>query len=82
MLMKVRKHPDDLVSTNIAITDFSGASTLAKGLVTLSVKVGSSERNTVLMVVPSKASYNALLGQDWNNCVGVVPSTVRQSVLL
>ncbi|RYR07456.1 hypothetical protein Ahy_B05g074811 [Arachis hypogaea] len=62
MLIKVGKHPDDLVPTNIAVTDFSGASTPAKGLVTLTVKVGSFERNTVFVVVPSKACYNALLG--------------------
>ncbi|RYR58608.1 hypothetical protein Ahy_A05g024468 [Arachis hypogaea] len=82
MLMKVGKHPDDLVPTNIAITDFSGASTPAKGLVTLEVKVGSSEQNIVYVVVPSKASYNALLGQDWIHGVGAIPSTVHQSVLL
>ncbi|XP_072086771.1 uncharacterized protein [Arachis hypogaea] len=62
MLMKVGKHPDDLVPTNITVTDFSGSSTLTKGLVTLGVKVGSSERNIVFVVVPLKASYNALLG--------------------
>ncbi|XP_025650876.1 uncharacterized protein [Arachis hypogaea] len=62
MLMKVGKHLDDLVPINIAVTDFSGTSTPAKGWVTLTVKVGSSERNTVFVVVPSKASYNALLG--------------------
>ncbi|RYR76071.1 hypothetical protein Ahy_A01g000663 [Arachis hypogaea] len=72
MLMKVEKHPDDLVPTNIAMTDFSGVSMPPKGLVTLTVNVGSSERNMVFVVVPSKASYNALL----------VPSTVHQSVLL
>ncbi|RYR12275.1 hypothetical protein Ahy_B04g069808 isoform A [Arachis hypogaea] len=77
MLMKVGKHPDDLVPTNITVTDFSGASTPAKGLVTLGVKVGSSERNTVFVVVPSRASYNALLGRDWIHGVGAVPSTVH-----
>ncbi|RYR51084.1 hypothetical protein Ahy_A06g026142 [Arachis hypogaea] len=82
MLMKVEKHPNDLVPTKIAVMDFIGASTLAKGLVTLSVKVGYSERNTVFVVVPSNASYNALLGHDWIHGVGAVPSTVHQSVLL
>ncbi|XP_072084420.1 uncharacterized protein [Arachis hypogaea] len=82
MLTKVGKHPDDLVPTNISVTDFSGASTSAKGLVTLGVKVGSSDRNTVFVVVSSKASYNALLGRDWVHGVGVVPSTVYQSILL
>ncbi|RYR26948.1 hypothetical protein Ahy_B02g061271 [Arachis hypogaea] len=82
MLLKVGKHPDNLVPTNIAVIDFSGSSTPTRGLVTLGVKVGSSERNTVFVVVPSKASYNALLGRDWIRGVGAVPSTVHQSVLL
>ncbi|RYR30985.1 hypothetical protein Ahy_B01g055780 [Arachis hypogaea] len=82
MLGKVGKHLDDLVPTNIAVTDFSGTSTPARGLVTLTVKVGSSERHSVFVVVPSKASYNALLGGDWIHGVGDVPSTVHQSVLL
>ncbi|KAL1355464.1 hypothetical protein AAHE18_05G115100 [Arachis hypogaea] len=77
MLMKVGKHPDDLVPTNIAVIDFSSSSTLAKGFVTLGVKVGSSERNTVFVVVPSKASYNGLLGRDWIHGVGAIPSTVH-----
>ncbi|RYR58054.1 hypothetical protein Ahy_A05g023727 [Arachis hypogaea] len=42
MLMKVGKYPDYLVPTNNAVTDFSGSSTPAKGLVTLGVKVGLS----------------------------------------
>ncbi|RYR68087.1 hypothetical protein Ahy_A03g014553 [Arachis hypogaea] len=82
MLMKVGKHLDDLVPTNITLMDFSGTSTPAKGLVTLTVKVGSSEQNNMFVVVPSKASYNALLGRDWIHGVEAVPSTVHQSVLL
>ncbi|KAL1339335.1 hypothetical protein AAHE18_U028600 [Arachis hypogaea] len=82
MLKKVVKHPDELVRMNIDVTNFSGTSTPAKGLVTLTVKVGSSERHSVFVVVPSKASYNALLGRDWIHCMGAVPSTVHQSVLL
>ncbi|XP_016192318.1 uncharacterized protein LOC107633193 [Arachis ipaensis] len=82
MLGKVRKHVNELVPTNIAVTDFSGNSTPARGLVTLTIKVGSSERHYVFVVVPSKASYNALLGRDWNHGVGAVPSTMHQSVLL
>ncbi|RYR59322.1 hypothetical protein Ahy_A05g025191 [Arachis hypogaea] len=42
MLTKVGKHFDDLVPTNILVTDYSGVSTPAKGLVTLQVQVGSS----------------------------------------
>ncbi|XP_072090589.1 uncharacterized protein [Arachis hypogaea] len=82
ILGKVGKHFDELVPTNITVTDFCGNSIPARGLVTLTVKVGSSERHSVFVVVPSKASYNTLLGRYWIHGVGVVLSTVHQSVLL
>ncbi|RYR73782.1 hypothetical protein Ahy_A02g008278 [Arachis hypogaea] len=68
MLNKVGKYFDDLIPTNILVTDYSGVSMLAKGL------VGSSSRTTIFVVVSSKARHNALLGQDWINGVGVVLS--------
>ncbi|RYR31964.1 hypothetical protein Ahy_B01g056938 [Arachis hypogaea] len=65
MLIKVGKYFDDLIPTNVSVTDYSGVSTPSKGLVTLQVQVGSSSWTTVFMVVPLKACYNALLGQEW-----------------
>ncbi|RYR09583.1 hypothetical protein Ahy_B05g077951 [Arachis hypogaea] len=82
MIIKVEKYFDDLIPTNISVTDYSGVSTPANCLVTLQVKVGSSSRTTIFVVVSSKASYNALLDRDWIHGVGVVPSTVHQSILL
>ncbi|RYR59712.1 hypothetical protein Ahy_A05g025651 [Arachis hypogaea] len=82
MLIKVGKYFDDLIPKNILVTDYSGVSTPANGLVTLQVQVGSSSRTIVFVVVFSKASYNALLDRDWIHGVGVVPSTVHQSILL
>ncbi|RYR48006.1 hypothetical protein Ahy_A07g033996 [Arachis hypogaea] len=82
MLMKVGKHPDNLIPTNILVIDYSGVSTPAKGLVTIGVQVGSSDRNSVFIVVSSKASYNPLLGRNWIHRVGAILSTVHQSVLL
>ncbi|RYR29574.1 hypothetical protein Ahy_B01g054004 isoform B [Arachis hypogaea] len=76
--MKVRKHFDDLIPTNISVTDYDGVSTPAKGLVTLQVQVRSSSRTTVFVVFSSKASYNTLLGRDSIHGVGVVPSTVHK----
>ncbi|KAL1371305.1 hypothetical protein AAHE18_01G121700 [Arachis hypogaea] len=78
MLMKVRKHFDDLIPINISVTDYDGVWTPAKGLVTLQVQVGSSSRTTVFVVFSSKASYNVLLGRDWIHGVGAVLSTVHQ----
>ncbi|RYR22061.1 hypothetical protein Ahy_B03g067347 [Arachis hypogaea] len=82
MLTKVKKHVDDLVPTNISVTDYSGVSTSVKGLVTLQVQVGSSNQNIVFMVMSSRVSYNSLLERDWIHGVGVIPSTVHQSIFL
>ncbi|RYR04160.1 hypothetical protein Ahy_B06g083749 [Arachis hypogaea] len=82
MLIKVEKHFDDSIPTNISVTDYSGVSTPAKDLVTFQVQVGSSSRTTVFVVISSKASYNALLGRDWIYGVGAIPLTVHQSILL
>ncbi|RYR66653.1 hypothetical protein Ahy_A03g012700 [Arachis hypogaea] len=50
MLTKVEKYFDDLVPTNILVTDYSDVSTPAKGLMTLQVQMGSSHRNTIFCV--------------------------------
>ncbi|XP_072064965.1 uncharacterized protein [Arachis hypogaea] len=67
MLGKVGKHVSELVPINIAVTDFGGNSTPAKGLVTLTVKVGVVGETLSVCGGPIK---------------GAVPSTVHQSVLL
>ncbi|RYR41566.1 hypothetical protein Ahy_A08g037972 [Arachis hypogaea] len=82
ILIKVKKYFDDLILTNISVTGYSGVSTPVKGLVTLEVHVGSSSRTTIFVVVSLKASYNALLGQDWIHGVGAIPLTVHQNTLL
>ncbi|MED6142817.1 hypothetical protein PIB30_001016 [Stylosanthes scabra] len=64
MLYWVNKDDFDLIATNIAVTDYSGRSTPAKGLVSLTVKISSNVRNTMFVVV-FQSSYNALLGRDW-----------------
>ncbi|RYR19207.1 hypothetical protein Ahy_B03g063917 [Arachis hypogaea] len=82
MMVKVGKHFNDLVPTNISVIDYNGISTPAKRLVTLQVQVGSSVRTNVFIVVSSRASYNALLCRDWIQGVGVVPLTVHKKLLL
>ncbi|RYR75321.1 hypothetical protein Ahy_A02g009975 [Arachis hypogaea] len=57
MLNKVGKYFNDLIPTNISVTDYSRVSTLAKGLATLRIQVGSSSLTIVFVVVSSKASY-------------------------
>ena len=82
MLEKFGKGNKDLVKTNVAITEYNGKSTAAKRVVMLNIRVGTVERPTMFVVVPSKASYNALLGRDWIHRVGAIPSTLHQKLTL
>ena len=41
---------------------------------------GGVSRPTMFLVVPSKASYNLLLGREWIHGFGVVPSSLHQKL--
>lgn len=77
MLESFGKGSKDLVRTNVTVTDYNGKSTAAKGVVMLNIRVGSVDRPTMFVVIPSKASYNALLGSDWIHRVGAILSTLH-----
>ena len=82
MLGKLGKMSRDLVQTNVAITDFNGKTSAVKGMVLLNIKVGRVDKPTMFVVVPSKASYNVLLGRDQIHGVDVIPSTLHQRMIL
>ncbi|PNX91495.1 hypothetical protein L195_g047626 [Trifolium pratense] len=52
------------------------------GAIQVDVAIGSSVRPTLILVVPSKANYNLLLGREWIHGVGVVPSTLHQRLTI
>ena len=82
ILDKLAKAREELRTTNIVVIVYRGKSTLAKGVVLINVKVGIVERPTPFVVIPSKSSYNLLLGWDWIYGVGVIPSIVHQELIL
>ena len=82
MLKRLGKNESDLMTTNIVVTDFSGKTSPSDGVVMLNVQVGSVARTTLFVVIPTKSSYNLLLGRDWIHAVGAIPSTVHQKLIL
>ena len=82
MLERFDKGNKDLVRTNVVLTDYNGKSTITKGVVMLNVHVRTIDRPIMFVVVPSKASYNALLGRDWIHGVGAIPLTLHQKLIL
>src|ERR1044072_8350988 len=80
LLSKLCKSTDDLKPHNMVLSDFGGKTSKALGVILLNVHVGTVQRPTLFVVVPSKANYNLLLGREWIHGVGVVPSTLHQVV--
>ena len=57
ILDKLGKTKEELRLTNIVVTGYRGKSTSTEGVVLLNVKVGTMERPTLFIVIPSKSSY-------------------------
>ncbi|KAL4277110.1 uncharacterized protein [Arachis hypogaea] len=82
MLPLFQKTIEDFIKTNLAVIGFNGKLTTAPRMIPLRVKVGSVKRPTVFIVVPTKATFNILLGRDWIYSVGVIPLTLHQKLVL
>ena len=79
---KLGKSESDLIPTNMVVTDFNGRTSPSDGVTMLTIQVGTIKRPTLFVVVPSRASYNLLLGRDWIHAVGAIPSTLHQKMIL
>ena len=82
MLIKFGKTVDQLIKENVMVIDFTGKTSISKGIVMLNVRVRIVDRVTPVVVVASKAGYNALLGREWIHSAGVVPSTLHQKLII
>ena len=76
-LEKLGKSKEELKDTNMVVTNYHDKANLGKGVILLNVKVGMVERSTLFVVIPSKSSYNLLLGRDWIYGVGAIPSIMH-----
>ncbi|KAL1371298.1 hypothetical protein AAHE18_01G121300 [Arachis hypogaea] len=81
MMGRLGKTEKDLIKSSIGVTDFNGKTFPIRGVVLLSIEVGSVNRPTLFVVVPSKAGFNLLLGRDWIHEMGVIPSTLHQKLI-
>ncbi|GKV35610.1 hypothetical protein SLEP1_g43856 [Rubroshorea leprosula] len=81
MLRNLGKNSEDLVYTDITISDFTGGVCKSKGVLPVALTVGSKTSMSDFFVVDSSATYNALLGRDWIHSNWCVPSTLHQRLI-
>lgn len=78
-LRKLGKTKEDLVSTNMKMTNFTGET---KGVLVADVTVGSKTVSSSFFMVDAKTTYSILLGRDWIHSSKCVPSTLDQRLIM
>jgi hypothetical protein len=61
---KLGKNLEDLCSTDMRLTDFSGKASMTKGTICVELTIGSKSLLTTFFVIDAKGSYSILLGRD------------------
>ncbi|GKV42187.1 hypothetical protein SLEP1_g49624 [Rubroshorea leprosula] len=81
MLYKIGKSLDDLVHTEVTISDFTGGVNRLRGVLPVELTVGNKTLMSAFFVVDTVATYNALLGRDWIHSSWCVPSSLHQKLI-
>ena len=82
MLVKFGKTVNQLMKANIVVTNFTGKTSISKGMIMPNVRIRTVDRVIPFVVVASKAGYNALLGREWIHGAGVVPLTLHKKLII
>jgi hypothetical protein len=72
---------EDLIRTNVTLSDFNGQASEAQGILNVDLTVGSKTIPTSFFIVSSKSTYTVLLGRDWIRANCCIPSTMHQCLI-
>jgi hypothetical protein len=81
VLRRLGHSVEDLIKTNITLSDFNGQASEAQGVLTVDLTVGSKTVLTSFFIVSSKSTYTILLGRDWIHANCYIPSTMHQCLI-
>jgi hypothetical protein len=72
---------EDLIKTNVALSDFNGQASEAQGVLNVDLTVGSKTVPTSFFIINSKSTYTVLLRRDWIHTNCCIPSTMHQCLI-
>jgi hypothetical protein len=72
---------EDLIKTNITLSDFNGQASEAQGVLNVDLTVGSKTILTSFFIVSSKSTYTVLLRRDWIHANCYIPSMMHQCLI-
>ncbi|OMO89495.1 Retrotransposon gag protein [Corchorus capsularis] len=80
-LRKLGKSTNDLIKSDVTVSDFSGAIKKTRGILPTQFTIGSKTSLSAFFVVDSSSTYNMLLGRDWIHSNWCVPSSLHQLLM-
>jgi hypothetical protein len=81
VLCRLGRSAEDLIKTNIALSDFNDQASEAQGILNVDLTVGSKIVPTSFFIVNSKSTYTILLRRDWIHANCCIPSTMHQCLI-
>jgi hypothetical protein len=81
VLRRLGHSAEDLIKTNVTLSDFNGQASEAQDVLNVDLTVGSKTVLTSFFIVSSKSMYTVLLGRDWIHANYCIPSTMHQCLI-
>jgi hypothetical protein len=72
---------EDLIKTNVALSDFNGQASEAQGVLNVDLTMGSKTVPTSFFIINSKSTYTVLLRRDWIHANYCIHSTMHQFLI-
>jgi hypothetical protein len=81
VLCRLGHSAEDLIKTNITLSDFNGQASEAQGVLNVDLTVGSKTILTSFFIISSNSMYTILLRRDWIHANCCIPSTMHQCLI-
>jgi hypothetical protein len=81
VLHQLGRSAEDLIKTNVTLSDFNGQASEAQGVLNVDLTVGSKTVLTSFFIISSKSAYTVLLKRDWIHFNYSIPSTMHQCLI-
>jgi hypothetical protein len=81
VLRQLGHSAEDLIKTNVTLSNFNGQASEAQGVLNVDLTVGSKTTPTSFFIVSSKSMYTVLLGKDWIHANCYIPSMIHQCLI-
>jgi hypothetical protein len=81
VLHQLGRSAEDLIKTNVTLSDFNGQASEAQGILNVDLTMGSKMVPTSFFIVSSKSTYIILLGRDLIHANYCIPSMMHQCLI-